>query len=378
MVGTPPGLGGNAPAGQRQRLTPRAAARYKQQLNIYAYANGNMSPERRERVIVPALETLGYSRADAEEIAIRAPLNSSYTNEQAQYKALQYAASIKPGVAANQTPGQQALNAYLNPVAIAMPPRAQSAYQALQVQQQHPVQQQLSKGRFLKGALGKIVENVSTKVTPLADRVGNLASPGGLGSLFAVNLLFLFFAVPANSQGYTRAQLLWLTLMNKTKLEGETKPDPVPDNPLVDAAIAVAGGIEDVASAIGNAFGVFGDAASIAGTVVTGGSPNVKNAQALIKQAIDQLTAAKQLQNATKTCGTAPTLAQGESDADFVNAADSWLTCIYTNYGQYVPEGGGPRFGTKVPQPVSAPPTNTGRNAPPPSNVITRAPSQIS
>lgn len=51
------------------------------------------------------------------------------------------------------------------------------------------------------------------------DRLATLPTPGGLTLLVVILLAFIWIAVPVNEQGHTRAYLLWLTLLGRTRLK---------------------------------------------------------------------------------------------------------------------------------------------------------------
>ena len=54
------------------------------------------------------------------------------------------------------------------------------------------------------------------KTSPMATWLANRPTPGGIGTLLAVILVFLMAIVPVDNQGNTRLKLLWLTLTGKT------------------------------------------------------------------------------------------------------------------------------------------------------------------
>lgn len=233
---------------QAPPLSANQKAANKQFLHQYARANGNMSVQKRLQVIVPALQRLGYTYREAEEIAIDAPLSKDYTNEQAMRAALEYASSIQPNAP------NSGINQVLAPNPIPMPAPAASQLAQLQSNQKPfaPLRKGASKtnNRLLKG-----INSLRRRTDPFFRKVGDQNTPGGIGTLFAINLLFLAAVVPANPQGYTRLELLWLTLMNRTKLDNEIEPPEAPNNALVVAAVGIAEGVQAAAQQIGNAAG---------------------------------------------------------------------------------------------------------------------------
>lgn len=232
-----PGTGHKPASGQKAkpRLSQQQVTRNKAQLKAYIRANGNMSVARRTAVVGGALEQMGYTREQADTIALDAPLNASMYNEQAIDTALEYAASL------DSLPDT-------DPDRIKMPVGAKRRYDAAQAKKQ-PVQ-------TFKQRLGtkssKPIGWFRSRVQPTVNKIGNAPVPGGLGSLFALNLLFLAVIVPANSQGYTRMQLLWYTLMNRTKFTKQVndQPEVVPPSPMVVAGLGTAAAVEKAAVAI--------------------------------------------------------------------------------------------------------------------------------
>lgn len=257
---------------QKQPKQPNANQAFMAQYNR---ANGNMSVQRRMIVIVPALIRSGYSQKDAEEIALDAPLSKDYTNERAYYETLKYAASIAPGGT------QTAAGAALAPALVPMPAQASRQLQDLQ-NQNRPLGGVRTGSQGFLGSVWKGLNAIGEKLSPTATRVGDQPTPGGIGTLFALNLLFLAAIVPANAQGYTRLELIWLTLMNRTHLDSEIPPPAVPNNALIEAAIGTAEGIQEAAQAIGNVAG------SIAG--VTGGVGDFFNSVPIIGPIISAVT----------------------------------------------------------------------------------------
>lgn len=231
-----PGTGHKPASGQaaKPRLSQQQAVRNKTQLQAYIRANGNMSVARRTAVVGGSLEQMGYTREQADTIALDAPLNASMYNEQAIDTALEYASSLD---ALPDTDKDH----------ITMPLSAKRRYQAYLAKKQ-PIQQFRSR---IGSSTSKRVGYFTRRLLPLRNKVANAPVPGGLGSLFALNLLFLAVIIPANAQGYTRMQLLWYTLMNQTKFTNhQEKQEIVPPSPMVQAAFGAATGIESAALAI--------------------------------------------------------------------------------------------------------------------------------
>jgi hypothetical protein len=59
------------------------------------------------------------------------------------------------------------------------------------------------------------------------DRLANLPTPGGSGAMLLLLLAFIAFIIPV-SASYTRAQLLWLTLLGRTTLQDATSQGSEP------------------------------------------------------------------------------------------------------------------------------------------------------
>lgn len=246
-----------APPKAAQQSPPSAAQ--KKFLHQYARANGNMSVQKRLQVIVPALERLGYTRKEAEDIAIDAPLSKDYSNEQALRASLEYASSIQPNAP------NSGVNQVLAPNPIAMPPAAASQLAQLQANSK-PFAPMRKGAKSTGNRLQKGWSSFRRRSDPILRNIGDQSTPGGIGSLFALNLLFLAAIVPANPQGYSRLELMWLTLMNRTKLNNEIPPAKVPNNVLIEGLVGVAEGIESAAQQVGNVAGA-----------ITGDINNVNN-----------------------------------------------------------------------------------------------------
>jgi len=61
------------------------------------------------------------------------------------------------------------------------------------------------------------------KVGDLHGKIADMPTPGGIGILLIILLIFIWAVIPVNKQGgvsYTRLGLLWLTLTGRTYLQG--------------------------------------------------------------------------------------------------------------------------------------------------------------
>lgn len=236
--------GHGAAAPEPKRLSQQQIARNKNDLDAAIRANGNMSVARRTAVVAGPLESLGYSQQDADAIALDAPLNTAMSDQQALLVSLRYAQSISQPVQQNEAPD---LNQLIQPTVIPMPKKAQLALQSQEAQDQ-PVNN-------VKNKATNTGKNVWTKIAnaikPATNKIGNLPSPGGVGGLFFINLLFLAAVVPANAQGYTRLQLIWYTLLNRTAMPSQAQPTIVPASPFIQAAFGGVKALEDLAISVG-------------------------------------------------------------------------------------------------------------------------------
>lgn len=255
---------------QRNVAQGRAAVGNKGALADYLRANGRMSVARRTAVVEPALERLGYTPDQAHTITLDAPLDASMTDQQALYAALQYARTLatpnalSAAIAGDQTQVGQQLAGQQG--AIPMPDAATVALKQAD-EANAPIPQQLGNKSGL-GSLYTRLSRLGRALTFKIDDMANVPTPAGIGGLFIVNLLFLFFAVPANSQGYTRAALGWLTLLNRTSLPEQVQTQAIPASPLVAAAVGAATEIGNVAQAIGS---LSQNAANVVGTLTNPG-----------------------------------------------------------------------------------------------------------
>lgn len=236
-------------------------------LEDHVRANGNMSVARRSSVVAYALRNLGYTPEQARIIALDAPLNASTYNDAAIRAALEYGESI------SRTPSGKAgdmIRSSLYPDVIEMPDAARRAL-ATARQQATPMRRRTGE-KFSSGLLS--VTRFATSVArPFSDRIANLPVPGGIGGLLAINLIFLAAIIPAHPQGYTRLELVWLTLMNRTKLPEPISTKEAPAGPLVQAAMNVAQGIQEGAIAIGS----LGNSAKDISAMVAGAGNNPVN-----------------------------------------------------------------------------------------------------
>lgn len=243
------------------KSTPKQKAAAAKSLNAYSFANGNMSPERRQTIVAPALERLGYTPDQARQIAMATPLNASTYNEEAVISALRFAKSITPGAvqaAGGQPPST--VGAAMTPNPMDMPKPAEKALEEAELKN-NPTKQAK---KFIWDKAGSRWRTLANRIQPRLDRMANAPIPGGLGGLFAVNLLFLCVVVPANAQGYTRMQLLWYTLMNQTDFPGLVHEEQViPNSGLVQAGMDIAASIETVAEAVGAITGAAGGVAKV-------------------------------------------------------------------------------------------------------------------
>lgn len=246
-----------------KRLSQQSKVRTKRELEDFLRANGNYAVAKRIAIVAPALENLGYTEKQAQQIALDAPLNASMYDEQVVRVALEHARRLSDVAEARaaeeaerkrrgiygQAPAPDDIQSSLADDAIPMPVRARAALEKAQMQTR-PVE-------VMRQRLGKntntLIGRAQRRIQPLADKLGNLPVPGGLGSLFFLNLVFLAAIVPANAQGFTRLQLLWLTLMNRTDFPDENfQPQMVPASPIVQAALDTAQAVQGAAIAIGS------------------------------------------------------------------------------------------------------------------------------
>lgn len=225
----------------------QAQRRARRQLDGMVAANGSMSVWRRRKVVVPALRRLGYSAADADFIAVNAPLNKELYDRDAIKKALQFGHSLTPGQIGKLDPNT--IQGAMTPHPIAMPAPAARAYRAA-LRQDQPVRGSLSRAR--RGAQS-LSDRFMRWWGPKAQAMGDKPVPTGLGGLFLANLLFLAAVVPANAQGYPRLQLLYGTLLNRT--DWTNKPavpekQMVPNSPIVEGIAGAATALEEGATAV--------------------------------------------------------------------------------------------------------------------------------
>lgn len=72
-------------------------------------------------------------------------------------------------------------------------------------------------GKAPKSLAGKAANAAADKVTGVQNWIAGAPTPGGIGVLLLIILLFVAIIVPV-SGGYTRLQLFWLTLLGRTSL----------------------------------------------------------------------------------------------------------------------------------------------------------------
>lgn len=72
-------------------------------------------------------------------------------------------------------------------------------------------------GKAPKSPAGKAANAAADKVTGVQNWIAKAPTPGGIGVLLLIILLFVAIIVPV-SGGYTRLQLFWLTLLGRTSL----------------------------------------------------------------------------------------------------------------------------------------------------------------
>lgn len=264
----------------------RQAQRSKATLDAYVRANGSMSVARRTAVVGGSLERLGYSPSQSRDIALDAPLDARMHDADALTAALTYASSITPQAAAADPNAPAVIGA---DAIIPMPKRAQAALASAQAAK-NPIK---TKGLALHTGAWGFLDRIRNTMQPFVDRVADSPVPSGIGGLFALNLLFLAAIVPVNAQGYTRLQLLYLTLLNRTKLPEKTPPVHVPASPMFQAAVGAIASIEDAGNAVksvasalggdvsqtGNLLQTIGSAISVASGRFpgTGGGPDVSS-----------------------------------------------------------------------------------------------------
>lgn len=239
---------------QRQAAQGRTAASDKGELPDYIRANGRMSVARRTAVIAPALERLGYAPDQARSIALDAPLSAGMTDQQALLAALRYAKTLTTptalsaalGGATPLTQRGQSLNGQQG--VIQMPDAAATALQQAE-ESESPVIKRFGKQSGI-GSVYTRLSRIARLLNTRADSVANVPTPSGILGLLTINLLLLFFAVPANAQGYTRAALFWLTLLNRTKLPETIPVDAIPADPLVAAVTGAAVNLGNLAGSV--------------------------------------------------------------------------------------------------------------------------------
>jgi hypothetical protein len=257
----------------------RSTVADKKKLDQYIRANGNMSVQRRIVVVGGAMQRLGYTPQQAEVIALDAPLDARMHDDEAVRSALEYGASldelyqdVSSAKASGRTYEPDSVTGANAGQAVQMPDRAKNALQLARAQQR-PI---ATRGGILGKRAQTVWDRIGNGIKPIADRLANVPEPTGIGGLFMLNLLFLFAIVPANSQGFTRLQLLWLTLMNRTVLPEEITPEVVPNSPVVQGVMDVAKSIEDAALAVGAVAGALGAPLQAVGNALQAGGQAIQ------------------------------------------------------------------------------------------------------
>lgn len=82
--------------------------------------------------------------------------------------------------------------------------------------------------------LQSIMSVLAHNTAKASDWLASRPTPGGIGAMLIAIFFFLWVIIPVNSQGYTRAYLLWLTLTGRTTLQGAQtlQPSEGPSLPL--------------------------------------------------------------------------------------------------------------------------------------------------
>jgi hypothetical protein len=123
------------------------------------------------------------------------------------------------------------------PNATAQAAQAQRQYQAQQAQAAKAAKLAADAEARKQGArdaslIGKGMYAAGIVPNKLADTVENIQNwiatrptPGGRGGMLLLLLLFGAFIIPVSQGGYTRAQLLWLTLLGRTEIDDSGEPD---------------------------------------------------------------------------------------------------------------------------------------------------------
>lgn len=280
--------GGSAPSRQPQA---RSQSRAQKTLNNYVAMNGNMGLPRREQTVIPALQRLGYPHADAERIALGAPLNNGMTDTNALDASLIYADSLSPsnfqatlaadprqaallqGAGPINTPPQAAAAAALasgRAQPINRPPGAGGAIRQAKMRANRPA----TVIGMTRGSFERVGRRFAEWATPSLDAISQLPVRGGLGGMFLLNLAFLAAVVPANAQGYTRLQLLWASLWGQTEWAGKTPPAKAsaPDSVWQRSLIGLVGGVEETAVAVQQVAGaISGQTPPGLGTIIGAG-----------------------------------------------------------------------------------------------------------
>lgn len=233
-------------AGLSREEANRRVVLDRKYLEDHVRANGNMSVARRTAVVGSALRKLGYRGDQAKIIALDAPLNAGMYNDGAVRTALEYAESISDVPSGKSG---QIISKALQSETIPMPSAARKALDDSRRLERTPGDKTKSIAQQRFGAFKTLLDRTAK---PVADRMSNLPVPGGIGGLLAINLLFLAAIVPVHAQGYTRLELLWLTLLNRTRLPEQIDKQTVPADPLVQGVMKGAEAVDNAAIAIGS------------------------------------------------------------------------------------------------------------------------------
>jgi hypothetical protein len=95
----------------------------------------------------------------------------------------------------------------------------------------------IHKGFYASGILPNAAAD---RVERVRAWVANLPTPGGNGAMLLILLGFVAFIVPV-SGAYTRAQLFWLSLLDRTSLSEQKGSEPITSRPTGQPAEAITG-----------------------------------------------------------------------------------------------------------------------------------------
>lgn len=102
--------------------------------------------------------------------------------------------------------------------------KAKEEEQAREKAEKEAAEKKALKDKTIKEVVTGGANTVVSTVQPLADRVSNLSTVGGIALLLVILAILLFVLVQVNAEGDTRLKLLWYMLNGKTKLEGRVVP----------------------------------------------------------------------------------------------------------------------------------------------------------